>query len=171
MHVHNQRAHGVRIYRRSSAMTARFVLEEDDYIASTADTQRNCTCSASLKTAGTRACSRNEKACSRFRVTPGAYTLPKAGKISYTCVHCKLTSTPCRIPVSSITSRRAAASAGSPHSKLPVTDCQNPGGRRRSSSKNSPPSVWITIKTDSGRRNCCKITRSWEAFARECAAL
>jgi len=50
-------------------------------------------------------------------------------------VHCRLTRTPCRMPVSSTTSRRAALSANSPHSKLPVTDCQNPGGRRRSSSR------------------------------------
>src|SRR6202022_3403698 len=78
--------------------------------------------------------------------------------MSYTWVHCKLTRMPCRMPVSSTTSRRAALSANSPHSRLPVTDCQKPGGRRRSNSRNSPPSVWITIKTDSGRRRDGTVT-------------
>ena len=62
-------------------MTARFVLEDTVSRASVSEAQRYCTCSDSLKVTGTRFCNRSEKACSRFSVTPGACTLPKAGKI------------------------------------------------------------------------------------------
>ena len=63
-------------------MTARLVLEDTVAIASAAVSQRYCTCSLSLKVTGTRSGSFKAKACSRLRVTPGAYFLPNAGRIS-----------------------------------------------------------------------------------------
>ena len=41
--------------------------------------------------------------------------------------------------------------AVSPHCSEPVTDCQNPCGRVRSSSSTSPPRVQISTSTDCGR--------------------
>jgi hypothetical protein len=55
-----------------------------------------------------------------------AHTSCRRRQMSYTWVHCRLRSNPCVMPVSSTTSRRAASSGISPHSRLPVTDCQNP---------------------------------------------
>src|ERR1700722_9397562 len=93
VHIDDDRRHRISP-KLSDSMTARLVLEETVSTASLPEAQRNCTCSLSLIATGRRRASLNEKACSRLRTIPGAYSLPNAGRTSYTWVHCRLTSTP-----------------------------------------------------------------------------